>query len=745
MQLYEKKTREIIVEGKKLTFETGRMAMLADGSVLIGSGGTLVLVTAVCTKDETDRDYFPLMVDVEERMYAAGKIPGGFFRREGKPSERSILNARLIDRPIRPLFDERMKNEVHIVATILSVDQLNPPDVLSVNGASLALMLSDIPFNGPVAAARFGRIEGDDGKHHLVFNPTFEEMEKSDIDLTVAGVLSDNGKDVDIIMVECEAEQIPEEDLIAVLDRAKEPLRELLSFQKSFSSEFGKAKREIEFKAVDMNWTQEHFFQLPKEIDTLLRECASNQYDKQKRMAVMDELKKRMFDIEPTDEELSEKDKFYNLYFEKLVQDLMRKMILEENIRIDGRRSDEIRPIECEVGILPRTHGSALFTRGETQILSILTLGSMRESQSIDDLSLEENRRYLHHYNFPPFSVGEAGAMRGPRRREIGHGALAEKALRPMIPDEEEFPYTLRLVSEALSSNGSTSMASVCGSTLSLMDAGVPLKDNLAVAGIAMGLVKEGERFCVLSDIQGIEDSLGDMDFKVAGTKRGVTALQMDIKVPGISISVLEQALRQAWEGRMYIMRRMAQAIEAPRQKMSQYAPRVLTVSIPTDKIRDVIGSGGKVIQKISAENEANIDIGEDGRVFVTAKDEENASRALKIIEGIVKEVKVGEQYSGVVTRIMSFGAFVEYAPGKEGLIHISRLSDRRLENVEEVLKSGQKVNVEIDEIDNMGRVNLIAYELYRPSERGSRPPQKQFQPRRKYDGPKRDDYSKDK
>ena len=708
----EDEVRRYSVElsGKVTELETGKLASLADGAVVISCGGTDILVTAMGSKHEVDRDYFPLVVDVEERMYAAGKIPGGFFRREGRPSEKSILNARLIDRPLRPTFPEGMRIEVQVIATILSVDQTNPPDVMAINGASAALSISDVPFNGPVGAVRVGLLA--DG---LMLNPTLPELENSRLDLVVAGVLNPETNEVDIIMVEAGASQVPEDEMVDALQFSKQGIREMIRIQQQMMREIGKEKRSVNLKSFDFDAVQARFPEMQNRVEQLVRETARNQLDKSERDRGMDNLQNELHlaaEIEGASEDFLEAVKEY---FSHLVGKTTRRMIVEEDMRIDGRRPEEIRPISCEVGLISRTHGSGLFKRGLTQVLTLLTLGPISDMQKIDDLSPDESKRYLHHYNFPPFSVGETGMLRGPRRREIGHGALAERALVSIIPDEEHFPYTVRLVSEVLSSNGSTSMAAVCASTLALMDAGVPLRDNKAVAGIAMGLIKEEEKVAVLTDIQGFEDKYGDMDFKVAGTESGITALQMDMKIHGISVETMQRALAQARDARLYILRKISEAMPEPRTDLSPYAPRVVTFEVPVDKIREVIGPGGKVIHRIMAEHDVELDIEDDGRVFITAKDLESAQGARRMVEQIIREAKAGEQYDGTVTRTTSFGAFVEILPGKEGLIHISKLADRHIPRVEDVINVGDKVKVEVMEIDKMGRINLRALDLKIP------------------------------
>jgi len=654
--------------GRTLTIETGELAKQAGGAVMVGYGDTRVLVTATGSKEAKDIDFFPLTVDYEEKMYAVGRLPGGFIKREARPPESAILNSRLIDRPIRPLFDKGVRNEVHVVATVMSVDQDCDPAICGMIGASAALSISDIPWNGPIAGVRMGRINGE-----FVVNPTKEQLEATDLNIVVAGT-----KDA-ILMVEGGAQEVPEETILEVIMAAHEEIKKIVAFQEDMKAKVGKEKRVFESKDV------------PAEIAEAVRAYGHDKLDAAVRCA----------DKQQRDAQESEVRADVLAHFEEIV----RHMITVEKIRPDGRKLDEVRPISCRTGVLPRTHGSGLFTRGQTQVLNVATVAPLSETQTIDGIGLETEKRYIHHYNFPSFSVGETRSSRGPGRREIGHGALAERALVPVIPSEEEFPYALRLVSEVLESNGSSSMASVCGSTLSLMDAGVPIK--APVAGIAMGLVTQGEHYTILTDIQGMEDALGDMDFKVAGTAKGVTAIQMDIKISGLSREILHEALEQAHKGRMHIMGIMLDTIAEPRQQMSEYAPRIITMKIDPDKIRDVIGSGGKVIRGIIDETGAKIDIEDDGTVFIASVDQEGAAKAQQIIENLTKEVEVGEVYLGKVTRLMAFGAFVEVLPGKEGLVHISKLAKERVENVEDVVNVGDEIMVKVIEIDKQGRINL--------------------------------------
>lgn len=689
------------IAGKTIYLETGKLGRQADGSVLVSCNGTNVLVAAVSAREvKEELDFFPLTVDVEERMYAAGKIPGGFFKREGRPSEESILTARLIDRPLRPLFPQGFRNEVQVIATTLSVDQANPHDVLAIIGASAALTISDIPFGGPIGAVRIGK-RGDE----WLINPTFQEIMQSELDMVVAGTREA------MVMVEAEAKEISEEDTLKALEMAQEPIRKMIEVQELLREKAGKPKRVMELFQVE-----EKLLDIAKELATLEMEKALRIREKIQREEALDEFKERIT------EELSREGvwnpKQLKEALHQLEKKLVRKMLVEEGIRVDGRKPEEIRGISCEVGLFPRTHGSGLFTRGQTQVLTILTLGAIGEEQMLDGLGIEESKRFLHQYNFPPFSVGEVGFLRGPRRREIGHGALAERALLPVIPLEDEFPYTLRLVSEVLESNGSTSMASVCGSTLALMDAGVKIK--APVAGIAMGLVKEDEKVAILSDIQGIEDACGDMDFKVAGTAKGITALQMDIKITGVTLEILKEALERARQGRLYILDKMLQTISKSRDELSPYAPRIIIMTIPQDKIGEVIGPGGKVIKKIIEETGVKIDIEDDGRVFITSPDKVSAEKARRKIENLTKEIEVGQTFLGTVVNVTPFGAFVELQPGRDGLVHISRLSKERVERVEDVVRVGDKILVKVIDIDPRNRISLAALQINPPEEKVS-------------------------
>ncbi|MBO8158312.1 polyribonucleotide nucleotidyltransferase [Thermosyntropha sp.] len=685
---------ETEVGGRKLVAEIGKVAKQANGAVVMRYGETVVLVTATASKEPREGiDFFPLTVDYEERLYAVGKIPGGFIKREGKPTELATLSARLIDRPIRPLFPKGYRNDVHIVATVLSVEKDNAPDVTAITGASIALSISDIPFNGPIAGVVVGMVDGQ-----FVINPTVEQMNKSEMHMTVAG-----SKDA-IMMVEGGMDQIPEEKVIDAIFFAHEEIKKLVEFQEKIIEELKPQKSVPKLQETD------------PEIEAAVRafateklEAAVKNADKKAREGQIDEVNKLV--LEHFAELYPEQEKVISEILEKILKEIVRKMILEDGERVDGRKLNEIRPISCEVGYLPRPHGSGLFTRGQTQVLSVTTLGAMSEEQILDGLGVEESKRYIHHYNFPPYSVGETRPMRGPGRREIGHGALAERALLPVIPSEEEFPYTIRVVSDVLESNGSTSMGSVCGSTLSLMHAGVPIK--APVSGIAMGLVKEGDRFAILSDIQGIEDALGDMDFKVAGTEKGITAIQMDIKILGVNREIIEKALAQAHEGRMFILGKMLEAINKPNEQLSPYAPQMIRMKIDPEKIRDVIGPGGKTIHRIIDETGCKIDIEDDGTLFILATDQEAGQKAKYYIEAITSDVEVGKTYLGTVKRIMDFGAFVEIIPGvlgtqgKEGLVHISQLAEERVNKVTDVVNIGDKILVKVIDIDNQGRINL--------------------------------------
>lgn len=679
---------EMELGGRKLVIENGKMAKQANGAVLVRYGDTVVLVTATASAEPREGvDFFPLTVDYEEKMYAAGKIPGGFIKREGRPSSDAILCARLIDRPIRPLFPKGYRNDVQIVATVMSVEQDNAPELAAMIGASAALTVSDIPFNGPIAGVRVGRVNDE-----FVINPTEEQRKVSTLNLTVAGSYDA------VMMVEAGANELPEEVILDAILFGHQEIKSIVEFQNEIRNECGKEKREAKL------------FTVPEELMTAVRDYTKDRLDEATRNPDKLDRDAHIADInaeamEHFLVEYPEMDKEIAIALHDIEKEIVRRMITHEKIRPDGREVEEVRPVSCEVGLLPRTHGSGLFTRGQTQILTVTTLGPLGDEQIIDGLGPETTKHYIHHYNFPGYSVGEAKPIRSPGRREIGHGALAERALVPVIPTTEEFPYTIRLVSEVLESNGSSSMGSVCGSTLSLMNAGVPIKRP--VSGVAMGLVKEGDKYTILTDIQGMEDALGDMDFKVAGTTEGVTAIQMDIKVAGIDRDILYSALQQAKRGRAFILGKMLECIDKPAAELSPYAPRVETIKIKVDKIRDVIGTGGKVVKKIIDETGVQIDIHEDGNIFISSVDAESMKKARQMIEDIVREVEVGEVYTGKVTRLMKFGAFIEVLPGKEGLCHISQLADHRVEKVEDVVQVGDQLQVKVVEIDDKGRVNL--------------------------------------
>ncbi|EEM94751.1 polyribonucleotide nucleotidyltransferase [Bacillus thuringiensis] len=685
----EKQVFSIDLAGRQLTVETGQLAKQANGAVLVRYGDTAVLSTATASKEAKNVDFFPLTVNYEERLYAVGKIPGGFIKREGRPSEKAILASRLIDRPIRPLFADGFRNEVQVVSIVMSVDQDCSSEMAAMLGSSLALSISDIPFEGPIAGATVGRINGE-----FVINPTVEQQEQSDIHLVVAGT-----KDA-INMVEAGADQVPEETMLEAIMFGHDEIKRLIAFQEEIVQAVGKEKSEVKLYEVNADLNQ-----AVREMAEEDMHSAIQVHEKHAREDAINEVKKRVIEHYEAEEADADTLGQVNEILYKIVKEEVRRLITVEKIRPDGRKGDEIRPLASEVGILSRTHGSGLFTRGQTQALSICTLGALGDVQILDGLGVEESKRFMHHYNFPSFSVGETRPMRGPGRREIGHGALGERALEPVIPSEKDFPYTVRLVSEVLESNGSTSQASICGSTLAMMDAGVPLK--APVAGIAMGLVKSGEHYTILSDIQGMEDHLGDMDFKVAGTAQGVTALQMDIKIDGLSREILEEALQQAKIGRVHILNHMLSVIAEPRTELSAYAPKIITMTINPDKIRDVIGPSGKQINKIIEETGVKIDIEQDGTVFISSINQEMNDKAKKIIEDIVREVQVGEIYEGKVKRVEKFGAFVELFSGKDGLVHISELALERVGKVEDVVKIGDVITVKVIEIDKQGRVNL--------------------------------------
>lgn len=687
----EKIVESFELYGKQYRIETGELAKQATGAVLVSQGDTTVLVTAVISKEEKDYDFFPLTVDFIEKMYAVGRIPGGYLKREARPSEKGTLTARMIDRPIRPGFADGFKREVHIVATSFVADQINPPDTICVMGASAALMLGAAPFDGPAACVRIGR-NVETGEY--IVNPTFEEEKLSDLELTIAGTADY------ISMVEAGAHEISEQDMVDAIAFGQEAIAEFCKVQQRFLGRCSIEPREWPVHVPDPS--------IAERVEPHLAEmsAALKDADKQARMGKVEDLKERITNDEFSEEERSAWKADIAAACKALEKKAMRAMIIETGERADGRTPEEIRPLHIVPGYLPRVHGSGLFQRGQTQVLSIVTLGMLNEWQRLDTIDPAEGKRYIHHYNFPPYCTGEVGRMGAPKRRELGHGALAERALLPVIPDEDEFPYTIRVVSEVLESNGSSSMASTCGSTLALMDAGVPIKRP--VSGIAMGLIKEGDDVVILSDIQGLEDFLGDMDFKVCGTEKGITALQMDNKAKGLSVDILARALKQAHEGRSFILNAMLDEIEAPRESLRDTAPRIETIHIPVDKIRDVIGSGGKVVRGIQEETGASIDIQEDGTIHIAAVEGPAGEAAKKMILGIVKEPEVGEEFDGEVVGIKDFGAFVKLTPGKDGLLHISRVANGRVGKVEDVLNLGDIVKVKVLEVDpHTGKISL--------------------------------------
>ncbi len=684
--------REFIYDlsGRELKVTIGKVAEQANGSCLVQCGETVVLVNACASKEPREGvDFFPLSCDFEEKLYSVGKIPGGFIKREGRPSEKSILTSRLIDRPLRPLFPEGYRNDVQVIATALSVEQDNQPDILAMIGSSIALTISDIPFNGPTGSVNVGYVDGE-----YVINPTIAQREKSRLNITVSGT-----KDA-IMMVEAGADILSEEEVLNAILFAHEEIKSICNFIETIREEVGKEKSEVIIKQRDEDLFNSIIEFGKEQIISALRTP-----NKMEREENLDKITKEIFEKFLPDYE--DKKGEINSVIESVIVDEVRRLIIEEGIRPDDRELDEVRKISCERGLLPRTHGSGLFTRGQTQVLTLTTLGAPGEVQVLDGVIDEDDKRYMHQYNFPPFSVGDVRPLRSPGRREIGHGALAERALVPVLPSEEEFPYTMRLVSEVLSSNGSSSQASICGSTLSLLDAGVPIKDS--VAGIAMGLIKDEKtnKIAILTDIQGLEDHFGDMDFKVAGTKDGITALQMDIKIDGISREILATALEKAKRARLHILSIMNDCIATPSEEMSKYAPKIFTMQILPEKIREVIGPGGKVINKIIDETGVKIDTFDDGRIAITADSRKNGERAIEMINEIVKEIEVGEIYSGVITTITNFGAFVELIKGKEGLLHISNMTHERLNKVEDLFKVGDVVEVKVIEIDNQGKIKL--------------------------------------
>ncbi len=694
-----KVSKEVEIGGKNFSIETGRFAKQANGSVMVRCGDTMVLVTAVAAEEaKVDQDFFPLQVEYREKTSAAGKFPGGFIKREGRPTEKEILSARLIDRPIRPLFPEDFKNETQVVAFVLSFDGENDADVLAAVGASAALTISDIPFDGPIAEVRIGRVEGN-----LIVNPTHEEIRKGDLELVVAGTADS------IMMVEGESKEVGENELLDALKFAQGEIKKLVDLQLELKKETGKQKWEVAAKEIDAD--------LKKDILSLasgkLKEIVHTVLAKEERSGKNKELL-----IEVTTalaEKYPEQEKVIKEVIHDLEKDLMRNRILEEGVRLDGRGTKDVRPITIELGVLPRTHGSALFTRGETQSLTTITVGTKNDEQIIDGLREEYTKKFMLHYNFPPFSVGEVGRMTGVGRREIGHGNLAERALKMVLPDGDNFPYTIRVISDILESNGSSSMATVCAGSLSLMDAGVPITKS--VSGIAMGLVKEGDKYAILTDILGNEDHLGDMDFKVAGTEKGITAFQMDIKIQGISFEIMESALQQAKEGRAHILGIMNSSISQAREQLSQYAPRLITMKVETDQIGLIIGPGGKTIQGMQRLFGVDINIEDDGSVNIASPNKENAQKCKEYIKKLTALPEVGEVYDGVVTKLMDFGAFVEILPGKEGLLHISQIDNKRVEKVSDYFKPGDKVTVKLLKVEN-GKYSLSRKELLKDGEK---------------------------
>jgi polyribonucleotide nucleotidyltransferase len=684
---------EMEMAGKRLTLETGRVARQADGAVLARYADTVVLATAVGAKvAKPDIDFLPLTVDYQEKAYAAGKIPGGFFKREGRPGEKEVLTCRLIDRPLRPLFPKGYFNETQVIASVLSSDSSNSSDILAITTASCALFLSDIPFDNPVGAVRVGRVDGK-----LIINPDLSELEKSELNLVIAGT-----RDA-VMMVEAGATGVLEEVMLEAIALGHQEIQKLIQLQVQLRELAGKPKREVPVLEMDSAMVEEISNVCLSKIQEAV--LVSNKSERQERL---DSLRAEV--VEKQGNEDAKKIQQIKIIFKNLEKEEVRQMIIEKGIRADGRGPSEIRPITCEVGVLPRTHGSALFTRGDTQSLAVVTLGTSDDEQRIDALEGESKKTFMLHYNFPPFSVGEARPMRGPGRREIGHGVLAERALKCVVPSKEEFPYTLRIVSDILESNGSSSMATVCGGTLALMDAGVPIKS--AVAGIAMGLIKKGEQTVILSDILGLEDHLGDMDFKVTGTAEGVTGLQMDIKIGGIKQEVLKTALEQAREGRLYILQRMKEAIETPRQNLSVHAPRIITLRVKPDKVREVIGPGGKVIRGIIEKTGVKIDIDDSGLISIASVDEKAAQEAVDIVNKITEEVEVGKIYFGKVKKIMDFGAFVEILPNTDGLVHISQLAQHRVKAVTDEVKEGDEFLVKVLEVDRQGKIRLSRKEV---------------------------------
>ena len=687
---------EIDIDGKLISIEAGDLARQAGGAVIVRQGDTMLLVTATMAGQAREGiDFFPLTVDYREKTYAAGKIPGNFFRREARPGDIETLTCRLIDRPIRPLFPKAFKNETQVVALVISHDQTNPPDVNAITGASAALMISDIPFETPIAGARISRVDGK-----LIFNPTYEDTANSDLNLVMAGTADG------IVMVEAGANEASEDDMMAALEFGHERIKQLIEIQIKLRGLLGKEKLVVEAPQVD----EELKSKIHEKTAAKLTE-AMQISGKHERSDTIKQIRED-FKAELSPEELDEKAGAIKELFHDLEKDIVRNLVLDKHYRVDGRGLADVRPITIQVGYLPRVHGSAVFTRGETQALVSTTLGTASDEQRIDSLEYKGTKSFFLHYNFPAFCTGEVKFLSGPGRREIGHGMLAERSLIPILPDKDKFPYTIRIVSEILESNGSSSMASVCGGSLSLMDAGVPIK--APVAGIAMGMIKDGDRVAILSDILGSEDHLGDMDFKVTGTLKGINALQMDIKIGGLSHDLMAKALEQAKEGRLHILGEMDKALQSPREEMSQYAPRIVTITVPKDKIRDVIGPGGKVIREIIDKTGVSIDINDDGVVSIASTDEDSAKRAVEFVQNLVQEVEIGKIYLGKVKKVVDFGAFVEIFPGTDGLVHISQICDRRIKNVSDEIQEGDEIKVKVIDVDQQGRVKLSRKEALR-------------------------------
>jgi len=721
-------SKTLDIGGKTLTLETGRFAEQANAAVLARIGDTMVLATVVASQSESNLDYFPLNVEYIERLYAGGRIKGSrWVKREGRPTDEAVLTARLVDRSIRPLFPEGYKNEVQVIITVLSVDSENDPDIPALYATSAALALSNIPWNGPIGAVRVGYVKKDGADGVCVANPTYQDLDFSDLDL----VISTKGEA--IVMMEGNGKQVPEEIVLKATEFGQQQTAIVEQFLTDFQKEAGKSKLAFTSPQIDAQLLAD----VEKEIKNDLVALIGQAVDKENISGSLNDIKSALFEKYGADK----KDEVGRIV-EKLFKKTIRHLILVDGKRPDGRKNTEVRPITIEVGVLPRTHGSAMFKRGQTQVLTVTTLGSASMEQLIENMEGEESKRYIHHYNFPPYSVGEVGRIGSPGRREIGHGALAERALLPVIPTPEQFPYTIQLVSEVMSSNGSTSMASTCGSTLSMMDAGVPIK--APIAGVAMGKISEGDKYVVLTDIIGLEDFNGDMDFKMAGSSTGVTAIQMDVKTINLTLAILKETVAQAREGRMFILDKINAAMPAARTNISKYAPKIQVVHVPVEKIGEVIGPGGKIIRKIIAETGATVEVEDDGSVSISAPDQESVTKAVAWVESLVKEVKAGEIYEGTVARIQPFGAFVEILPGKDGLVHVSRMSTEFVNDPNDFVKLGQKVQVRVTEIDDLGRINLsmvLDPNFVPPARQQSGPPRRDFGgPRRDFGGPRRDD-----